>query len=90
MANVSSAEKRNRQSIKRRLRNRGWKSEALSARKSLYQAIEEGDAARGEKLFREYCSVLDKAVKGGALAGNAADRRKSRAAARMAALTPQG
>ena len=52
----------------------------LDGRGRLAAASPEGDAARAEAEHRELVSVIDKAVKRGALHGNNGARKKSRAA----------
>jgi small subunit ribosomal protein S20 len=85
MPQIKSAMKRMRTSAKRQAANRARRSRISTTRGRLLGAIEAGDRAKSEELYREYCSCLDKAVKRGAIAANNAGRRKSRAAAKMAA-----
>ena len=86
MPNTKSAMKRMRTSVKGQERNRTKKGRVTTIRSRLYAAVASGDKAAGEKLFSEYCSALDSAVKSNSIAANAANRRKSRARARLAAL----
>ena len=83
MPNIKSAKKRMRTSVKRQEGNRSAKSRIVTARRKLYDAILAGDQAVTKTALSSYCSVLDKAVKRGALKANAADRRKSRATLRV-------
>ena len=83
MPNIKSAKKRMRTSVKRQEGNRAAKSRIVTTRRTFYDAILAGDNAATQTAFNVYCSVLDKAVKRGALKSNAADRRKSRANLRM-------
>jgi small subunit ribosomal protein S20 len=85
MANIKSAEKRNRQAIKRRARNRAVKGSTATIGQNMLAALEGGDKAKAEALFRTYASVLDKGVKKGIVKANAASRRKSRMALRLKA-----
>jgi small subunit ribosomal protein S20 len=86
MPQIKSAMKRMKTSAKRRAGNRSRRSQITLTRSRLYRAVESGDKATSRELYRAYCSYLDKAVKRGAIAANNASRRKSRAAAKMAAL----
>jgi small subunit ribosomal protein S20 len=86
MANIKSAEKRNRQAKKRQQVNRSAKSEVLTIRKSMESAMAEGNAGKSAELFKKYSSILDKSVKKGVLKKNSASRRKSRAAKKLAAV----
>ena len=51
------------------------------------EAMEAGDLAKAETAFREFCSGMDKAVKGGVMSRNTAIRGKTRAANRLRAAT---
>ena len=86
MPNTKSAKKSMKTSEEQRLRNKAVKTRVSSMRRKLFETIDQGSKAACEPVFRSYCSVMDKAVKQGSMAKNAADRRKSRAALRMAAL----
>jgi small subunit ribosomal protein S20 len=86
MPNIRSAVKRTKTSERKCQANRSVKSRARTARTNLLEAVSNGNREEAEKLFRELCSVLDKAVKRGVLKANTAARRKSRAAARLAGL----
>jgi small subunit ribosomal protein S20 len=83
MPNLKSGWKRMRQSQKGRARNRAEKStlRTLAARLA---ATPPAEKQTREQTFREYCSLLDKAVKKGVIASNTANRRKSRAARELA------
>lgn len=83
MPNIKSAKKRMKTSEKSRTRNRVVKRTIVTARKNLYDAIAGGDRAKCEDILRRYCSILDKAVKKGMVKANTANRRKSRAVARL-------
>jgi small subunit ribosomal protein S20 len=67
-------------------RNRAVKSRITTTRRKLYEAVAGGNKTEAGRIFGEYCSVLDKAVKQGTIKKNNSSRRKSRAAARLAAL----
>lgn len=81
-----SAAKRERQAAKNRTKNRAVNSKINTIRRSVLEPKEvtQEDAA---KALSNYSSVLDKAVKQGVIKRNTADRRKSRAAKRLAKVT---
>ncbi len=83
MPNIKSAKKRMITSEKRRQGNQMVKSRIVTFRRKLYEAIKTGDETAIKDALSKYSSVLDKAVKRGAIKANAASRRKSRAAARI-------
>lgn len=78
MANTKSAEKRHRQSERRRARNNALESRMRTAVKKLRQAVGAGDAAAAEALLQSTLSVVDKTAQKGAIHRNAAARTKSR------------
>jgi small subunit ribosomal protein S20 len=86
LANIKSAIKRNRQNIKRRLRNRQYRGAARSYIKRARIAMEEGELeiARTETLSA--VRALDKAVAKGVIHKNNAARRKGRLMKSLAAL----
>jgi small subunit ribosomal protein S20 len=88
MANTKSAAKRARQTKKRTLRNRsvltGLKGEQKRLRTQL--AVGAGDKAAAQTAYGLFVSELDRAAKRGIIHKNAADRRKSRLARRIAVL----
>jgi small subunit ribosomal protein S20 len=86
MPNIKSAAKRVKTSEKRRIKNKGVMTQMSTLRNDLYSAISAGDKAKSTALFQQYCSVVDKAAKKHVILGNASDRRKSRAAIKMASL----
>ena len=78
MPNHKSAEKRVRQSEKRRTINRAHRTKVRTYIKKLRAAL---DGAKGEdiqKVLPETISVIDKSVQKGVLHKNAAARYKSR------------
>jgi small subunit ribosomal protein S20 len=78
MPNHKSAEKRVRQSERRRLINRNNRAKLRTSIKKLRVALEGGDAQVAGGLLPITVSEIDKAVKKGALHRNAAARHKSR------------
>ncbi|MEM9553268.1 MAG: 30S ribosomal protein S20 [Acidobacteriota bacterium] len=87
MANSKSAEKRNRQSIVRRDRNRAHRSRMRSAVKELRTAIAEGDAATARELLPGTLSLVDHTAQRGVIHDNAAARTKSRLQRQVDALS---
>jgi len=79
MPSHKSAEKRVRQSEKRRQRNMAVKSSLRTARRKALEAIASGDAS-AEQLSREAVSKFDKAAAGNVVHRNAASRLQARLA----------
>ena len=86
MANTKSAEKRNRQNVKARERNRAQRSTLRTAIKKLRTAVAGGDAARAQEILPETLSVIDKTAQKRVIHANTASRYKSRLAQKVAAL----
>lgn len=82
MAHSLSAEKRHRQSLKRRARNRPVRTAARSYVTKAIGLIKAGTLPEAEVAVREALSVLDQAQKKGVIHANSAARRKSRLMAR--------
>lgn len=87
MANHASAEKRNRQRIKRTIRNRAVRSEFRTLVKDVREALSKGDAAAATKALTPAISALDSAVSKGVMHRSTASRRVSRLAAAVHALS---
>ncbi len=83
MPNHKSAEKRVRQSERRRLINRNNRTKLRTSIKKLRSVLDGGDAKAAGSLLPATVSEIDKAVKKGALHRNAAARHKSRLTARV-------
>ena len=77
MANIKSAEKRNRQRLKAEATNRVVRGSTRTAIKKARQAIAAGDPNAAE-LVRAAESALDRAATKGVIHSNNASRRKSR------------
>ena len=86
MAHHVSAQKRMRQSEKRRARNRKNLSQLKTQVKKLRAAIAGGDAEAAKKLLPETVGEIDKAAKKGVVHDNAAARYKSRLSRRVNVL----
>ena len=84
MPNIKSAGKRAKQAEVRRLKNRGVRSFIATKRRLFVTCVDEKDKDKAMAGFKAFCSVLDKSAKRGIITKNAADRRKSRAAAMLA------
>jgi small subunit ribosomal protein S20 len=80
LANTRSAEKRNRQAQKRRVRNVGIRTRVKSAVKKAREIISNGDVAGAKQAAVEAASTLAKAASKGVLHKNALARRISRLA----------
>lgn len=78
MANTKSAEKRNRQAIKRNARNSAVKSNVKSAVKVAREAIAKGDQAKAKAAIEAATSALAKAATKGILHSSNASRRIGR------------
>ncbi|MEP6742836.1 MAG: 30S ribosomal protein S20 [bacterium] len=86
MPNHKSAEKRMRQSERRRQLNRGNRSRLRTSLKSLRSALE-GDGKQASEILPGTISTIDRAVQKGVLHKNAAARYKSRLTARVNVAT---
>lgn len=86
MANTKSAEKRNRQNVQARERNRSHRSTLRTAIKKLRTAVASGDAAKAQELLPETLSVIDKTAQKKVIHANTASRYKSRLAHKVAGL----
>jgi len=82
MPNHKSAEKRVRQSEKRRVINRSHRTKVRTFIKKLRSALDTGSPQDVQKILPETISVIDKSVQKGVLHANAAARYKSRLTAR--------
>jgi small subunit ribosomal protein S20 len=78
MANTKSAEKRARQSEKRRERNRGARSTMRTAIKKVRGAVDAGDAGQAEQALAAAVSIIDRSAKKNVVHRNTAARTKSR------------
>lgn len=86
MANIQSAKKRARQSVKRRARNMSARSMLRSAVKNVVKALEANDAATAEAAMKSAEPILDRYSSRGLIHKNKAARHKSRLNARIRAL----
>lgn len=84
MANLQSAKKRMRQNIKRRARNRRYRSAARTYIKRCRRLIAQGNLEEAEEAVKQAASTLDKAARKGVIHPNNAARRKSRIMSQLA------
>jgi small subunit ribosomal protein S20 len=78
VANVASAEKRNRQRIKRRTRNLFHLTTMRSYVKRVRTAIEAKDAAKATEALSAAVQIIDKAAQKGVIDRKTASRKISR------------
>jgi small subunit ribosomal protein S20 len=86
VANTKSAQKRNRQAIKRRGRNQSVRTQVKSAVKKAREALASKDPARAQEALRAAARTLDKAASKGVLHKKNASRRIARLAATAQAV----
>lgn len=79
MANIPSQIKRNARAQRERFENRHYTSQVKTYFRRLESALSEGDDARVDAEHRKLISLIDKAVKRGALHRNNGARKKARA-----------
>jgi small subunit ribosomal protein S20 len=77
---MASAEKRNRQAQKRRVRNMAVRTGVKTAVKKVREAIAKGDTAGAKQLLHAAEKAIDKAASKGVVHKNAASRKISRLA----------
>ena len=78
MANIASAKKRAKQAIVRRARNMSMRSEMRTYIKKVMTAIEAGNKAEAQELFKLAAGKIDKFANNGLIHKNKAARSKSR------------
>jgi small subunit ribosomal protein S20 len=83
VANHPSAEKRNRQRIKRTLRNRAVKSSVRTQVKQVRALIEAKDAKGAKEALKAATVAIDKASSKGVIAKETASRTVSRLSAQV-------
>lgn len=87
MANIKSAEKRAKQTIKRRARNVAGRSKLRTAIKGVVLAVEAGDKLEAAAKLQAASPIIDSAVNKGLIHRNKAARHKSHLNARIKDLT---
>ena len=83
MPNIKSAIKRVRQTDKRTARNRVRKERLKQTLKAFNRAIEAGDGAKAQDLFKKASNLVDKAGNKGIMHKNAVNRKKSQLAVKL-------
>ena len=86
MANSAQARKRARQSLKHRAHNASLRTAFRTAVKKVLKAVEAGDKAAAQEVFRQSTKILDRIADKGVFHKNKAARHKSRLAAKVKAL----
>ena len=86
MPNTRSAEKRVRQNVTHRARNRAHKTRLRNQIKALRTAIAAGDVAAAQTEYRKCASLLDRVAKKGVIHPRNAARNKSRLAQSIARM----
>lgn len=89
MANIKSAIKRNRQNIKRRMRNRVYRGQARTFIRDARLSLVEENLDEARETTLKAVKALDIAAKKGVIHKNNAARRKSRLMKQLAALEKQ-
>ncbi|MCG2790690.1 MAG: 30S ribosomal protein S20 [Actinomycetia bacterium] len=80
MPNIKSQEKRDRQNIKRRTKNKLLKTRIKTDQKKFAEAVKSKNIEEAEKSFNILSKHLDKAVKKSAVHKNFSANKKSKAA----------
>jgi small subunit ribosomal protein S20 len=83
VANIKSAEKRARQTVKRRARNVAARSKLRTAIKNVVNAVNAGNKEEAAAKLKEAGPVIDSAVNKGVIHRNKASRHKSHLNARI-------
>ena len=86
MAHSLSAKKRVRQNAKKRLINRGRKSQVKSQIKDLEEALAKGEVENAEQVFRKTVKKLDKVAATSTMHKKTVSRKKSQLARQLNAL----
>lgn len=86
MPNIKSAEKRLRQSVVLRERNRSAKHAIRTECKKVLAAVTAGDAEKAETSLRSAAKLIDKSAAKNVVHRNAAARVKSRLSAKVKKL----
>lgn len=89
MPNTKSAERRMRNSARKRLHNRSVKSRLHSLERKYLQLVGSGKKEDASTALREITSAFDRAAKTGVVHRATANRKKSRLAVRLSAAKPK-
>ena len=86
MPNTKSAERRMRNSARKRLHNRSIKSRLKTMERAYADALKVGKKDDATTAFRNLSSAFDKAAKSGVVHKSKASRKKSRLSVALAAI----
>lgn len=86
MASHASALKKNRQDIKRRLRNRSHATRLKTELKKMRVALQAGDPVAVAAMMNRTVALVDRTAKHGVIHKNAASRTKARLARALAKI----
>ena len=86
MANSAQARKRARQALKQRAHNASLRTAFRTAVKKVLKAVEAGDKAAAQTVYRDSVRVMDRIADKGVYHKNKAARHKSRLSAKIKAL----
>jgi len=86
LANHKSAEKRARQTIRKKTVNATRKGRVKTIEKKLLNALGIKDLSAAKELYKSFVSFIDRAAKTNIVSKNHANRKKSRLASRVAHL----
>ena len=86
MANSEQARKRARQAVKNRAHNASLRTALRTAGKKVLKAVEAGDKAAAQTVYRDSVKVMDRIADKGVYHKNKAARHKSRLSAKIKAL----
>ena len=89
MANIKSAEKRARQTVKRRAHNMALRSKLRTAIKSVTNAVEAGNKDEASANLKVASPIIDSMVNKGIIHRNKAARHKSHLNARLKELSAE-
>lgn len=84
--NSSSAQKRNRQGEKRRIRNKMYSTKIKSSAKKIFSHIEEKNKDKAAGEYKNFSAQLQKAARRGLIQKNTAARKQSRMQKKINAL----
>jgi small subunit ribosomal protein S20 len=87
VANIKSAEKRARQTVKRRAHNMAMRSKLRTAIKSVANAVTEGDKQQAATNLKAAGPIIDSMVNKGIIHRNKAARHKSQLSAQVKELS---
>jgi small subunit ribosomal protein S20 len=83
LANIQSAKKRARQNVVRRAHNMALRSRLRSALRKVLTAVQAGDKAAAQQVYKAAVPEIDRLVSKGILRKNRAARYKSRLNAKV-------